>query len=163
MEHLRLTDQRPGISNRKRCVYIAVTLVACTVLGLVAAEWFLRSFGQRWLPHFGYEALRPRQSRTPFFEPDPVLGWRVKSGQFIVPAYSGNGPGIRMTFLSGGRRVTELGSPLPGREVVALVGGSYTQGWAISDDETFPWRLQQAHPRTGVSELWSRRTGRTSR
>jgi hypothetical protein len=66
-----------------------------------------------------------------------------------VPPYAPGAPPIRMTFLADGSRAT---SPEGARRgpAVAFLGGSYTQGWAVSDDETFPWRIQERFPSLDV-------------
>jgi hypothetical protein len=48
-----------------------------------------------------------------------------------------------MTFWPGGLRAT---GPQPAKQAhrVLVLGGSFTQGWAVSDAETYPWRLQAA-------------------
>jgi hypothetical protein len=38
------------------------------------------------------------------------------------------------------------GRPGSGGGTVAIVGGSFTEGFAISDDETFAWKLQERFP-----------------
>lgn len=56
-----------------------------------------------------------------------------------------------MTFVEDGRRATKRrettsnGSTGRVGELV-VVGGSYTQGWAISDEETYPYKLQERYP-----------------
>jgi hypothetical protein len=49
-----------------------------------------------------------------------------------------------MTLRADGTRTT--GGDGNGHTELLFVGCSFTQGWAISDDETFTWRLQQQFP-----------------
>ncbi len=78
---------------------------------------------------------------------DPVLGWKNKPGHYSYPAYNGIGLNVEMTFLDNGSRVTSVNHTRKksGKNVV-LVGCSFTEGWAISDRETYPWKLQERFP-----------------
>ena len=86
-------------------------------------------------------------------EPDPVLGWRSKPGRYVVPPYQ---PGARpssFTFLEGGTRRSAHFLVKGAAGDLVLVGDSYTQGWAISDDETYAWKLQEKRPDLTVSNF----------
>ncbi len=138
----------------------AVTLCALA-LALALGEAVLRMAGRK--PWFYYK----KDTNEPtMHEPDSVLGWRNKPGEYLVPAYSKKGDDVHLTFLEDGRRATgtpaagtpaagtpaagtpAAGTPAAGdgsRELV-VVGGSFTQGWAISDHETYAWKLQEKYP-----------------
>jgi len=89
----------------------------------------------------------------PLHEPDPVLGWRNKSGAVVWPGRGSDaGRPIALTFWNGGRRATAA-APGPSRPDVTIVGCSYTQGWAVSDAETFVWRLQERFPDRDFANL----------
>jgi hypothetical protein len=77
-------------------------------------------------------------------EPDSVLGWKNRTGNYEYPDYSGSGQSINMTFLSSGTRDT--GGKKDSPNELIIVGGSCTQGKAISDEETYPWKLQNEFP-----------------
>jgi hypothetical protein len=79
-------------------------------------------------------------------EPDPVLGWKNKPGSYVVPPYQPSGQAVHVTFLDDGRRRTRANSTMTGGEKLVLVGDSYTQGWAINDEETYAWKLQERIP-----------------
>ena len=114
---------------------ILATCVTLIVLG-VLCETLLRLAGhQPW-------TYNTKDEKEPVvYENDPVLGWRNKEGSYVFKAYSPDGEDIRMTFLADGRRVTGQ-HKIEGRDKVVILGGSYTQGWAISDNETYSWKLQ---------------------
>lgn len=79
-------------------------------------------------------------------EPDAELGWRNKAGSVVWPGQGEDGgKDIRMTFWADGLRAT---SPAPAfdRPHVIVIGCSYTQGWAVTDEETYAWRLQAKFP-----------------
>jgi len=81
-------------------------------------------------------------------EPDPKLGWRNLSGRYVF----GNSEAIEMTFWPGGLRATGP-EPLARERQVLVLGGSFTQGWAVSDAETYAYRLQEAFPGVEVRNL----------
>lgn len=118
-------------------------------------------------------------------EPDPVLGWRNKPGEYFVPAELTKSNDIKITIWPEGIRATQTkkrrgattksvspelvegsyrSGELPEKtspknnfllstsikqnrgKRVLLLGGSFTHGLAISDHETFAWKLQQKFP-----------------
>jgi hypothetical protein len=85
--------------------------------------------------------IQPWQSHAPagepvIHEPDSVLGWRNRPGEYIFPLTTvARGP-VTMHFRSDGSRVTGLTRPQKTLRVV-LLGCSLTQGWTLSDDETY--------------------------
>lgn len=85
-------------------------------------------------------------------EPDPVLGWRAKPGRHVLRPYDGAGRPIEVTFLENSSRRTRDGDVAASDKLV-LIGGSFVQGWAISDDETLAWKLQNALPKLDVINL----------
>ena len=79
-------------------------------------------------------------------EPDDDLGWRNKAGSVVWPGQGEDGgKDIRMTFWSNGLRATAPAPDLD-RPHVVVIGCSYTQGWAVTDQETYPWHLQAEFP-----------------
>ena len=81
-------------------------------------------------------------------ENDLVLGWRAKKGYYLVPPYDSSGTEIHYSFLEGGLRKTSEGQTevRDARPKLIAVGCSFTQGWAISDEETYAWQLQKNNP-----------------
>ena len=81
-------------------------------------------------------------------ENDPILGWRNKEGAYKVPPYYPDEATIKITFLKTGLRKTyeQQNNTRDDRPKIIFVGGSFTQGWAISDNETFPWKVQENFP-----------------
>ncbi len=133
----------------RRARFLAfLTSASSLALGLLSVEFVVRvavGVPQR------SEALD--RGLPALHEPDPVLGWRNRSGAVVWPGRGRDrGRPISLTFWPGGRRAT-AGTPGPPRPEVALVGCSYTQGWAVSDAETFAWRLQERFPERAVANL----------
>ena len=82
-------------------------------------------------------------------EPDPELGWRNKEGRYVF----GNPP-IHMSFGADHARATAP-APVTAGPTILVLGDSFVQGWAVSDEETFVWRLQQQFPRVRFVNLGS--------
>jgi len=130
----------------RRVFLLGVTLLTSVTLPVVAAEVLLRATGRT--PVLFPAVALPHAA---IHEPDPVLGWRNKPGAFVWPGFKKEND-IRLTFWEGGRRAT---APVDrdGRSVVVILGCSFTQGWAISDDETYPWKLQEQFPELHIVNL----------
>ncbi len=125
--------------TRRRLVFsvIAVGLGLTVCLGL--SEIIFRLKGHRtW-------RYQPDLERPTIHEPDPVLGWKNKPGSYLIPPYSSDAEAIKVTFLPDGRRATAE-HPNPRPHTFLVFGGSITQGWAISDEATFAWKLQRKYP-----------------
>ncbi len=78
-------------------------------------------------------------------EPDPILGWRLKPGRFRYPGYTPAAPPISVTLWPGSSRATS-GERLEQSRHVVIIGDSFSLGWAISDDETYAWKLHARFP-----------------
>ena len=125
--------------TQRRLVFsvIAVSLGLTVCLGL--SEIIFRLKGHRtW-------RYQPDLERPTIHEPDPVLGWKNKPGSYLIPPYSSDAEAIKVTFLADGRRATAE-HPNPRPHTFLVFGGSITQGWAISDEATFAWKLQRKYP-----------------
>jgi hypothetical protein len=80
---------------------------------------------------------------NPWAQEHPVLGWANRVGS--IPSRE-KGHAL-MTFWADGRRASR---PDPGiaedQLKVVLVGGSFTQGYGVRDEQTFAWMLDEAFP-----------------
>jgi lysophospholipase L1-like esterase len=76
---------------------------------------------------------------------DRLLGWRPKPGRYVYPVGVEAKTPIRFTILADGSRVTAGERENRVRPVLVL-GDSFTQGWAVSDEETYAWKLQERFP-----------------
>jgi len=77
-----------------------------------------------------------------FHDPDDELGWVLRPGRFV---WKEPMPGIGdLTFTIGEGRLRVTGgqknNDLPS---IALIGGSIMFGFGLSDEQTFPWKLQE--------------------
>jgi hypothetical protein len=128
----------------RRTLLSGVTLLLSTALSIGGAELVLRASGRT-----PARDLPGRLPRPPIHQPDPLLGWQNKPGAFVWP---GSGKDIRLTFWNSGRRATGL-ADRNGRPAAVILGCSFTQGWAVSDEETYPWKLQEMFPELRVVNL----------
>lgn len=126
---------------RKMLLGVATTIISVGIL-LVSSEVLLRLNGYApW--------NRPVHRQPLMHEPDPVLGWRAKPGTWEFQPYAPEGRPFRVTIRGGGRRATSRAANPDGRPLV-LVGGSFTEGAGVADEETFAWRLQEYFPELRV-------------
>jgi len=124
----------------KHLLFAALTAVFATGLVFAGAEILLRASGREpWRPHF----VDPAQ--PVIFQPDSVLGWRHKEGEYRFPAFSPLGKAVRMRFEADTSRSTGAG-PGAGSGTIATLGCSFTEGFAVSDHETYAWKLQERFP-----------------
>jgi hypothetical protein len=126
----------------------AVGMGMLAALGI--AEIALRSSGHAPWKEFPRLLDMPRMH-----EPDPGLGWRSKEGRFVF----GTTP-IRMTFWPDHARATAA-APVRADAAIVVLGCSFVEGWALSDEETFAWRLQERFARARVLNLGTAGYGTT--
>ncbi len=133
----------------KNLLYWTLTFGISLVLLATLSEGLMRLMGvQPW-------RTVERSNEPSMHEPDPVLGWRNKEGTYEFPPYVPSGMTIHATFLGNGGRATSTVEKHPNVEpnklgALVITGGSYTQGWAISDHETYAWKLQNRYPHLEV-------------
>lgn len=118
-------------------LFVALAALLSLVLSAAAGELFLRLTGRGPLVFQGGEDFKPH------YRPHPRLGWVHVPGRFQVG-------GAPATFLEDGSRASAAARPDPLGRVLVLVGGSFTEGYGVSDEDTFAWRLQERLPDTTV-------------
>lgn len=129
--------------SKARTLSKLALLLFSTAISLSAAELVLRLKGHRpWV------YVRTDRNEPTMNEYDPVLGWRARKGYYLVPPYDPSGAETHYSFLEGGLRKTsdEQTAVADGRPKFIAVGCSFTQGWAVSDEETYLWKLQEKFP-----------------
>ena len=123
----------------KRFFFIALYVFLLAGL-LTSAEIVAR------LKHYTPFQWRQEDLKEPTMnKPDPTLGWIPKAGKYLMPAYVPGGAKIQYTFLEDGSRATSDNLTAANYGLIIL-GCSFTQGYAISDLETFAWKLQTEFP-----------------
>jgi len=81
------------------------------------------------------------------FLPHPTLGYTGRPGSFVGTMPTGYS--FRATHLPSGHRITHpLDTYNASRQKpeIWIFGCSWTYGWSLSDEETFPWLLQERFP-----------------
>ena len=138
------TQNRP-----RRSILIAARLFSLAV-GLAGAEGILWFGGY---PNW-WQTLHISRDDSEY-APDPELGWRNRQGQFDMVDPHRNTP-FRYTNWSQGRRATSDREPGPAdaaKPKVLFFGDSYVQGFGLSNQQTFAWVLQKAHPELEISNF----------
>ncbi|OAD24136.1 exported protein [Candidatus Thiomargarita nelsonii] len=138
------------IKRHKKLIFSIITFFFSLIVIIVSSEFLLRL-----TEHLPY---RPRDSAinpVAMYEQDSKLGWKNKEGKYPILGYVQNSKEITFstggtwTFLPGGMRSTGGGQLDKPRKLV-IVGGSFTQGYGVSDNETYPWKLQSKYPSVQV-------------
>ena len=119
----------------RNTVFVLISIV----FGLIFSEGLLRVIGFGPFQNI-YLGIEP-----PMLVSDSVLGWRSPRGKFILPPSHPSGKPATYTVLENGQRSCGEDSTNTEGEIV-IVGGSFAQGWAVSDSETFACKLQQKFP-----------------
>ena len=129
-------------SERSTGLVIAAAAMSVTVL---LAELILRLVGYEPWRYSTVDQNEPLMGR-----PEPQLGWENNPSIFTVSPYHPDGRPIHYTFLANSARRTSAGSQNDAHPKWLILGGSYTQGWAISDEDTWAWKLQARYPNKTV-------------
>jgi hypothetical protein len=128
----------------KRLALTGLLVFIGLAVALASAELVLRALGRQPFRYLGVQSHEPTM-----YDTDPQFGWVPKPGAYIVPAYTKGAHDIPFTLLEDSTRATSRDNQ-HGKDGVAFVGCSLTLGWAIADDETFAWRLQERFPAVHV-------------
>lgn len=122
----------------------ASILISCIVL-FTLAELLARSAG-----HGPYQLEGPQLELLPdghLFERDELLGYRNTSGQYKIIQ---NGLlEFTATNNSDGHRITST-KPNDSLPACWIFGCSFTYGWGVNDEESFPFQLQQRIPENQI-------------
>lgn len=140
------------MSARPRRRVVATAVVLVVIAQLVGLEALVRIAGD---PPF---RAAPYRGEPRLLEPDGSLGWRNKPGRYVYPGYTPGSPPIRILVWKDGARATRPTED-GGGDVLLLLGDSWTFGSAISDEETYAWKLQRMFPRLDVRNYGTRAFG----
>lgn len=124
----------------KRYFLFALYLFFVLVTGLTSVEIIARLKHYEPFRYFKLDLKEPTM-----YKPDPVLGWTAKAGKYLAPPYVQSGASSQYTFFRDSSRATSEKSAPANYEIV-LIGCSFTLGWAVSDSDTFGWKLQTEFP-----------------
>jgi len=122
-----------------------VALFLSAAVTLAAAEIMLRAAGFKpW-----ERLVSDKDWGGSMNEPDSVLGWKRKPGQYTVKAFVPGVEDLKVTIQPGGWRATGREAQ-GGRPRLVVVGCSFTEGQWLSDEETVAWKLQAKFPEIAV-------------
>ena len=119
----------------KKNILNTLILLTSIIISLVLVEIFLRIFGYTT---FKYSTKPNNEPVTNVYNKD--LGWRPKIGIFQFEPWSNDGKLTTLTSSKNGR-VDQIDNPKLQR--ILFLGGSFTQGFAVNDNETFVFNLQE--------------------
>ena len=134
------------LTTRKKLAFSLLVFSGSLATIVAGAEVFARLKGfEPWTP--SRDAPRRVQPASGFGTPDPDLGSAYLPGQFTVTL--ADGYSFRMTHGEDGLRITrplsaDAGSPARGQ--LWIFGCSYTHGWSLNDEQTYPWLVQERLP-----------------
>ena len=133
------------LSTGRKFAFYAVYLLFIGLIFLVGAEIILRAKGITPVP---YEKAAIR------VEPDDrlvareaLVGWAHIPGAHTITLATGFR--FRFTIMHDKLRITRPLASHAGqdhRDKIWIFGCSYTEGWSLNDEETYPWLLQERFP-----------------
>jgi hypothetical protein len=137
----------PSLTTRKTLVFGLASLVLMATLA--AAELLVRLMG---IPPWTNADLQIHVAPGGrFFTPHPTLGYAQLPGTFLVTLPRGYS--FTVTHLPGGLRITHplatYAETQPKPEIW-IMGCSFTHGWSLNDQDTYPWLLQARLPQYEV-------------
>jgi len=126
-------------------MFALIALALGTALALVAAEGMVRLAGiAPWVVEDIHIGVTPGGR---FYAPHPTLGYTHLPGAFVVTLP--NGYAFRVTHRPNTLRVTHppaSDADARAKPEIWLFGCSFTHGWSLNDEETYPWVLQERLP-----------------
>jgi hypothetical protein len=135
--------------NKKKALFYVIYLVILAVLFVAGAEIVLRSKGIKpWRRH---DVLVQVDPGGKFYRKHATLGYSHIPGRFTVTLDSGYS--FNVNHLPNTLRITQPinGNREPNRKgEIWVFGCSFTHGWSINDEETYPWLLQEQFPEYDV-------------
>jgi hypothetical protein len=133
------------LTKRKTLVFGLVSLVLVATLTLAVAELMARLTGiDPWAKADLQIHVTPGGR---LFTPHPMRGYTQLPGAFVVTLHDGYS--FTLTHLPSGLRVTHplaTSSETPLKPAIWIMGCSFTHGWSLNDQDTYPWLLQERLP-----------------
>jgi hypothetical protein len=133
------------LTRRHTLVFGLVSLTLMAMLTLAVAELLARLTGIRPWAKADLQIHVTPGGRL--FTPHPTRGYTQLPGTFVVTLRDGYS--FTMTHLPSGLRITH---PLAtytdtrSKPEIWIMGCSFTHGWSLNDQDTYPWRLQAHLP-----------------
>ncbi len=109
-------------------------LIISTVISLLIIEIALRFLG--YLPWSYISSDNPS-----IYEVDEKLGWKSKKGFYEIRASEKHNIISKINILDEGNRVVKIDNI--NKDKIIVIGGSFSQGWGVDDEETFSFKIQK--------------------
>jgi hypothetical protein len=135
----------PSLTRRKTLVFGLVSLVLMATLTLAGAELLARLTGIRPWAKADLQIHVTPGGRL--FTPHPTRGYAQLPGTFVVTLRDGYS--FTMTHLPSGLRITHplaTSTDTRSKPEIWIMGCSFTHGWSLNDQGTYPWLLQDHLP-----------------
>jgi hypothetical protein len=130
--------------KRKKLIFFTLYALVLAAVFIATAETALRLKGYE--PWHGAEVAVKVEPGGKFYQPHPTLGYTHIPGRYTVFFWDTS---FAATHLPNTLRVThpiESYNESQRKEEVWIFGCSFTHGWGLQDNETYPWLLQQQFP-----------------
>ena len=115
---------------------IALIVLSIT-FSLIIVEILLRITGYK--PWKNYET-----NQNIIFEPIKNLGWKSKKGTYTISAGNTNNKS-EISIGEKGNRLNQIENIGGNKSKIIFVGGSFTQGWGVNDNQTFVSKIQNKY------------------
>ena len=146
---MRDQENYPRITRPKKIVFVAIYLTILAVFIIITSEAILHWKGFRpWQPD---EIVLKVNPGGKLYARHPTLGYTNIPGEFKVTLFDGYS--FTVTNLPDTLRITHPRSTYGeyGKKAeIWIFGCSFTNGWSLNDQETFPWLLQERFPQYEV-------------
>lgn len=137
-------SHRPRLSRRKKLLFALIVWSLCLVAFLALAEVIVRQKGLR--PWTGDPRTTQMEPPGIYYRPHPTLGFLPRPGKTKITL---PGPfSFTATHLPNGLRITHPLDTYPAaaKKEIWIFGCSFTHGWSLNDEQTYPWLLQEQLP-----------------
>lgn len=115
-----------------------ITLIVLSItFSLFIVEILLRITGYK--PWKNYET-----NQNIIFEPIKNLGWKSKKGTYTIRAGNTNNKS-EISIGDKGNRLNQIKNTDGNKSKIIFVGGSFTQGWGVNDNQTFVSKIQNKY------------------
>ncbi|MFY0594210.1 hypothetical protein [Roseivirga sp.] len=103
----------------------------------------------------GYEPIRPvsRVIPTTNREFDLGLGWKLLPGHYEIGPFNDIGDSMSITIKKDTGRAARMNNLSIGDKKITFIGGSFMMGYALDNDETAVWKLQERFPQFDFRNL----------
>ena len=134
-------NQPQPLSRRKRLLFASIICSVIILSFLFLSEIVLRWKVGPWRIRSSAMQLQSEPAKN-YYRKDAALGYLPEPGTFKITL---PGPyAFRITHSQNGSRITRPLDPNLGnlKKEIWIFGCSFTEGWTLNDEETYPWVLQ---------------------